>query len=202
MPRYHSPEDEAYLAERVRQALHYNPSTGAMRWRITRQGGFAVRGAPAGSVSTKGDVRICIDGQNMTAARAAHLYQLGKLPEHRIVFRDGNRQNLAWENIRYAAGDLSNTKIAAYHRELRSVNQEIEQRLRESDRTTQTIIQAGGKDARAIRASIRQDIRKERFEATLTARHLSPDAEPEHTSNRFGSDNTWITRARGPRNKA
>lgn len=192
MARTYSPADETYLSGRARKAFHYHPDTGMLRWRVGRQGGYALPGAPAGSIGKDGSVRVCLDGENYSAARLVYLYQLGYFPTHRMVFQDGNKQNLAWDNIRHDRGDFSHTRVAAYHRELRALNREIETRIANGDHAGQAALAAGGKEARAVRAYWREIIREERAAAGVpTRRQRLTEDTLEVTSKRFGAADTW-----------
>lgn len=162
MVKTYTQEDEKYLTARLRSALRYDPTTGDLFWAVTRQGGYAVAGSIAGSADKHGNVRVCLDGVNMSAARAIHLYQLGYLPPHRISFRDGNPKNLAWDNIFNVQKSHSQSKVASYRREMRALDKEIDKRIAEGDLSGREALRAGGSEARGVRAYRREEIRRER----------------------------------------
>lgn len=195
MAKTYDKEDETYLAARFRQSFLYNPDTGALLWRIARQGGYAAPGAPAGSVDKDGSMRVCLDGVNYSAARMLYLYQFGFFPKRRIVFRDGNRQNLAWENIRHDRADYAQNKVAVYHREMRALNKQIDRRIAEGTLSERDALREGGQRARGVRAYHREQIRAERAMEMLT-RHPH-DTPPPPTTVRFGTPATH--RQRKPR---
>lgn len=196
MNRYDLTTDELYFRSRVRQLLDYNPDTGSITWRIARQGGYAIPGERAGSFNDTGHSRICIDGKNHSSARLAWLLKLGYFPDHRICFSDGNPKNLRWDNIKHERENLSGTRIATYHRSMRSINKEIAQRVASSDSAMRDAFAAGGRDARSIRAYWRNIIRQEMAEAGINP--MPHDDKPPKEDKRFGTSATRRTRKRKP----
>lgn len=87
-------------AQRLREALHYDPDTGVFTWRITCSR-RAVAGTKAGSVDkVTGYVRIRLDGKINQAHRLAWLYMTGSWPTFEVDHRDTVRANNAWSNLR------------------------------------------------------------------------------------------------------
>jgi hypothetical protein len=88
-------------AERLRELLHYDPSTGIFTWRV-RRCGRALVGATAGSLNADGYVHIRVDGGRYKAHRLAVLYMTGEWPvrdvDHENLCRSDNR----WNNLRRA----------------------------------------------------------------------------------------------------
>lgn len=70
-------------AERLRELLVYEPSTGAFTWRI-RRAGNAMAGSPAGHLTVRGYISIGINGRRYLAHRLAWLYIHGVLPKSEI----------------------------------------------------------------------------------------------------------------------
>jgi hypothetical protein len=66
-------------AERLREALSYNPDTGAWTWLVPT--GRRVR---AGRIDCQGGWRIGLDGRYYTGSRLAFLYMTGKWPAHLV----------------------------------------------------------------------------------------------------------------------
>jgi hypothetical protein len=73
---------EPITAARLRELLHYDPSTGVFTW-LPRS--------------------IMIDQRNYTAHRLAWLYTTGEWPERELDHRNGNRVDNRMSNLRPAA---------------------------------------------------------------------------------------------------
>ena len=88
--------------ERLREVLHYEPSTGVFTWRVSR---YAARvGTPAGcSYGETGYFRVKVDQRAYLAHRLAWFYVTGEWPEDEVDHIDGDRANNAWENLRAAS---------------------------------------------------------------------------------------------------
>lgn len=86
-------------AERLREALHYDPETGRFIWRF-RRNQYVDVGSVAGSDNGNGHIQIRLDGGMYLAHRLAWLYMTGSFPEQEIDHRDGQRDNNAWVNLR------------------------------------------------------------------------------------------------------
>src|SRR6266850_3791104 len=87
-------------AERLHEVLHYEPSTGILRWKITAGG--AVTGKVAGNVTIRGYRLVSIDGQRYMSHRLAWLYMTGSWPKEEIDHRNGMGSDNAWNNLREA----------------------------------------------------------------------------------------------------
>ncbi len=86
---------------RVRELLHYEPSTGVFTWRSDRSR-TAKAGDVAGGLNKKGRRMIGVDGKDRSASRLAWLYMTGEWPEHQVDHEDRNKLNDAWGNLRPA----------------------------------------------------------------------------------------------------
>lgn len=98
-------------ADRLKQILHYEPSTGAFTWLSRRSySKNAERGSRAGSLA-HGYVIISIDNKKYKAHRLAWLYMTGEFPSSILDHIDRNRSNNAWQNLREATrgGNAVNT---------------------------------------------------------------------------------------------
>lgn len=83
---------------RLQYLLHYDRKTGRFTWLVDR-GRRARAGDEAGHSTPAGHVMIGIDGRSYSAARLAWLYVTGDLPPCRLVYVDGNPENLAFDNL-------------------------------------------------------------------------------------------------------
>ena len=84
--------------ERLKEVLHYAPTTGRFRWRV-RQGGMSPR-REAGSSSGAGYRTIHIDGVPHLAHRLAWLYVKGEHPTGEIDHKNGMRTDNRIVNLR------------------------------------------------------------------------------------------------------
>lgn len=89
-------------ADRVRELLSYDPSTGIFRWRLSRRPGVVDPGDVAGYVGRYGYRAIGIDGWPYQAHRVAHLHMTGRWPSDQIDHRNGQRDDNRWSNLREA----------------------------------------------------------------------------------------------------
>lgn len=91
--------NDKLTAERVREVLHYDPSTGNFIWAkaISRK---IAPGKKAGNVHPAGYLRIRIDGVMYKAHRLAWLYTHGKWPEFLIDHINGDNSDNRICNLR------------------------------------------------------------------------------------------------------
>lgn len=104
---------DTLTAERLSQALHYDPATGVFT-RLTGGGG-QMAGNRAGGVCKRHGYRlICIDYVKYRANRLAFLYMTGEWPPVWVDHRDGDRANDAWENLRAATAsqNIANSRLS------------------------------------------------------------------------------------------
>jgi hypothetical protein len=103
-------------AERLRNLLDYDHSTGAFRWRQRRKGVRA--NGTAGCVNKLRRVMVIfIDGRLYLAHRLAWLHVYGAWPVHQIDHIDGDSMNNCIENLRDVSVSVNqqNRKRAARH---------------------------------------------------------------------------------------
>lgn len=153
------PPREAHLE--VRRLFSYDPATGAFLWAVSRQGGYATPGGVAGSVDENGYVTVRVNGHRYSIAKLIYLWVRGHWPTRPCVYKDGNRQNLAWDNLSFDGDRLRQTDTAKYMRALRSVNKEVDRRIRSTPGMMRAYYAADSVEARKMRAEVRKDVRAE-----------------------------------------
>jgi hypothetical protein len=84
--------------ETLMECLDYCPESGDWVWRRATNNRYV--GKPAGRVNQSGHVIITVHGRNIYANKLCFVYQEGRWPTHRITHLDGDRQNLAWDNLK------------------------------------------------------------------------------------------------------
>jgi HNH endonuclease/AP2 domain len=99
-------------AERLREAMRYEPKTGVFTWLPRPIQLHAVRtdkvwntkwaGGVAGYVNNQGYRAICVDWGLYKASRLAHLYMTGDWPLAEIDHANGDRADDRWRNLREA----------------------------------------------------------------------------------------------------
>lgn len=94
----------ALTAQRLRELLEYDPTTGVFRWRNDAGcGGRIPAGAAAGGVNkVHGYANIHMDGTLYRAHRLAWLYMTGEWTKHEIDHINRQRADNRWSNLREA----------------------------------------------------------------------------------------------------
>jgi len=83
----------------AKQQVHYEPSTGAFTWNLSKRGGGACKGEPAGTLHPYGYNIIRILGKNYRGGRLAFLYMKGYFPENEVDHINRIRHDDAWDNL-------------------------------------------------------------------------------------------------------
>lgn len=97
--------------EQLKKALRYSPETGEFSWISPRKCLLSSKGDSAGSLDSRGYVRIQINGVRVWAHRAAWLYVTGFNPENHIDHIDGDKSNNRFENLREATNKQNHQNI-------------------------------------------------------------------------------------------
>ena len=98
--------------ERLKQVLHYDPSSG--RW--TRMFCYQSRmvGEEAGSIHPKGYRYLKVDGVSYKSNRLAFFYMTGEWPSDQIDHENLGRADDKWENLREATQSQNKANCNAY----------------------------------------------------------------------------------------
>ena len=86
--------------EHLREALHYDPTTGKMIWRANRL--LKLIGKEAGTPYDSGLINIMVNGGLYKRYRLAWFYMTGEWPEGDIDHKDCDPANDRWDNLRLA----------------------------------------------------------------------------------------------------
>lgn len=99
-------------AQRLRELLNYDPTTGIFRWLVSGHGVKA--GDVAGYLQSNGYRQIKIDGRKYLASRLAWLYAHGVWPKGQIDHKNGIHNDGRLENFRDVthAGNMQNQRLA------------------------------------------------------------------------------------------
>lgn len=101
-------------AQRLRDALDYNPETGAFTRKATSNcNPRAQAGSTAGGWTTSGYRQIRVDGNRYFAHRLAWLYVYGQWPDGEVDHVNGERADNRIANLRLASRsqNMANAKI-------------------------------------------------------------------------------------------
>ncbi|WP_143062017.1 HNH endonuclease [Faunimonas pinastri] len=93
--------------ERLREVLSYEPSTGELRWRVTRPGRGCLAGALAGGFRPDGYLKLTVDGAPLLGQRVIWALVTGTWPDRIVDHIDTNPRNNRFENLRLADGGES-----------------------------------------------------------------------------------------------
>jgi HNH endonuclease len=97
-------------AERLRELLSYDPTTGQWTWLVTR-GSTAPAGSIAGTIYSNGYRYITIDYRRYFSSRLAFLYMTGEWPQHEVDHIDRCSSNDKWDNLRPATRSENNANL-------------------------------------------------------------------------------------------
>lgn len=96
------------MADRLREALSYDPETGEMRWiapsKHHSEKVGTIAGTPSISESGKTYWVIGFGGRKYRRGRLAYMMMKGRWPKPMIDHRNGNSLDDRWSNLRQATG--------------------------------------------------------------------------------------------------
>jgi hypothetical protein len=127
-------KEQTLTADRLREVLDYNRSTGAFKNRIAR-GVAKVGEAPKMMIKAKGYGYIRIDQQDYTAQSLAWLHVRGEWAPSPIRFDDGDKTNFRFDNLRLStsvSGDFDHSTAEGRAAYLKAHRVENPQYWRES----------------------------------------------------------------------
>jgi len=84
--------------ERLRELFTYYPEAGALKWRIRNSNRISV-GDEVGWLDPNEYVVVGVDGQKLFAHKVIWAMYYGEWPDFSIGFKDGDRHNLAIDNL-------------------------------------------------------------------------------------------------------
>lgn len=88
-------------AERLREALYYDPNSGEFSWK--QKTSIRSKVGKTAGLSCKADYqRISIDNRRYKAHHLAWLYMTGEWPNGIVDHKDGQKSNNRWDNLRIA----------------------------------------------------------------------------------------------------
>jgi hypothetical protein len=94
-------KEKMITAEKLRRLLSYQKSTGHFRWRVRTSNRIRV-GDIAGSNHRDATRKINLEGKTYLLHRLAFLYVTGRWPVQRVAFRNGDRSDSRWRNLKVA----------------------------------------------------------------------------------------------------
>lgn len=112
-------------AERLREVISYDPSTGAFHWLKNRKGGMKA-GMRAGNLKSTGYRKINIDGSEYYEHRLAFLYATGQSPLKHVDHINMDRADNRICNLRLTTRSQNLTNVSASKRNklgIKGVNQ-------------------------------------------------------------------------------
>lgn len=92
--------------ERLKELLEYTPETGLFTW-VASPNRSIVKGTVAGT-SSRGYIRVKLDGKQYAAHRLAFLWMEGVLPAKEIDHKNGVRDDNRWDNLRQVSSSTNN----------------------------------------------------------------------------------------------
>lgn len=99
--------------EHMKEYLRYCPKTGIFIW-IKKSGNNTVLNGRAGSIDTKGYLKIMLLGRRYLCHRLAFLYMTGDFPESHIDHINHDRSDNRWENLRQVSNGENNKNQSCY----------------------------------------------------------------------------------------
>ena len=112
MSRRKSARLRLLTAQRLREVLNYEPSTGTFTWRVVTSNRVKI-GAIAGEVDRHGHRNISVDGARYGAHRLAWLYMCGRWPEQEIDHINLRKDDNRIKNLREATRNENCRNVTA-----------------------------------------------------------------------------------------
>lgn len=168
-------------ANQIKDLLSYDPTTGSLTWRVDRRPRTKA-GDEAGTVTSAGRVVVGVNNYPYAATHIIWVLVTGHWPAARVFCRDGNPQNLRWDNLSLRRRRLKMTYGAQYHRGIRALNARAVELIGKDAYLAR--LYAQGDDAaraamRQARAIIRNFDRKGIKHPALMGIEIEPQYTPE-----------------------
>ncbi len=110
---------DSLTASQLREALHYEPTTGVFTWREGRKG-VAHAGSVAGGKNKRGYWRVCVNGTRQNGNVLAWLYMTGRWPSLDVDHENGQRWDNRWDNLREVTRGVNNQNQRKPHKRNKS----------------------------------------------------------------------------------
>ena len=103
-------ETKMLTAARLREVLHYDPSTGLWRWLVDCK---KVKAGDRAGWTDRGYTRIAVGGRSYRSARLAWLYMTGSWPPVQVDHENTIESDDRWVNLRLAdhSGNQANRNV-------------------------------------------------------------------------------------------
>jgi hypothetical protein len=132
----------------LRKQLRYDPRTGWFTWR-TQPNGRVPEGRRAGTIKTRGNREIKIDGKLYQSGRLAFFYMDGRWPKNDVDHRNGNPADDRWTNLRKATRSQNAANQRQWGKKISGLPKGVYQQGRRyyaRIKVDQTVIHLGGFD--------------------------------------------------------
>lgn len=93
---------------KLKRLLDYNLETGLFLWKISKSG---IKNIKAGTLNSKGYIKIVINGKQYFAHRLAWMYVYGEFPNFQLDHINGIKSDNRISNLRIAEKSINNENL-------------------------------------------------------------------------------------------